>query len=771
MGKGSLGNLGEAKVIIRADWGTFDKDLSKAKGKISKAFSASGKAMRNVGAAMTAGLTVPLTALIGFSTKAASRVNELASVNELLGKSAGYSGDYVRAQADSVQGMGIEAAASQEIIADFIKAELDLADASKVARVAQDAAVISGQNSTETTKTLTKAIITGRTELFKSAGMIIDLNQAYEDYAELTGRSAAALSEQEKVQARVNATMAYGERIAGAYAKAMEDPGKVLRSYPRYLNDVAVAFGQNFIPAFGDAIKAGKNFLEWLKEAVSEGGALSPVIQKWGERFGDAAEFIGKTVDKLDEMDPKMLQTIADIVAMGAAMGPVLMIGGQLTMWASAAINVYKSLSIAFGAIGDAMGVGVAAAVPYAAAIAAVIVGLIELKKYQDKRNIEMRDEISQTLTAASTYEEYSKKMREAAIARGLIVSESGNLISIHGGVIDSNYMLSESEYEAKQALQEHNDEVETGIFMGGQYGGVIEETYQGLDILKEQLAATAEAEAAFQEALSITSNFSSIISMAQSYDKALGEIDEKQARVQELLAIEGGGYLDGVWMSAKDVRDEIGLLEGDIADLQQSMTDMANQMVLDMFQATLAIGGFTDAEMQAYFDMAAEMGLISKEASDAAMENYFNAKEEIEGNAIVIQIEEEGLDAVLAGLNSIPHNIETIHTTIRAWVNAGGAKGGGSVGKGNISTDAAGGLLGAGDISVVGERGPELFIPKVAGSIIANSELMRSLRGSVAGSGRGSGTDAALMAALLRIPTAQDIARAVRDAVLVAVG
>jgi hypothetical protein len=59
---------------------------------------------------------------------------------------------------------------------------------------------------------------------------------------------------------------------------------------------------------------------------------------------------------------------------------------------------------------------------------------------------------------------------------------------------------------------------------------------------------------------------------------------------------------------------------------LKQSMTDLANQVVLDMFMATIAVGGVTEVEANAYFNMAADMGLISQEARDAAIEAYGEA-------------------------------------------------------------------------------------------------------------------------------------------------
>jgi hypothetical protein len=75
--------LGEAAVAIRADFSKLDKDLNKVALQVSKTLTAVGKPIRDLGAVLTAGLTVPLAAVIVKSTLAAARVNELALVNQV----------------------------------------------------------------------------------------------------------------------------------------------------------------------------------------------------------------------------------------------------------------------------------------------------------------------------------------------------------------------------------------------------------------------------------------------------------------------------------------------------------------------------------------------------------------------------------------------------------------------------------------------------------------------------------------------------------------
>ena len=73
----------------------------------------------------------------------------------------------------------------------------------------------------------------------------------------------------------------------------------------------------------------------------------------------------------------------------------------------------------------------------------------------------------------------------------------------------------------------------------------------------------------------------------------------------------------------------------------------------------------------------------------------------------------------------------------------------------------ATGGPVTPGRAYVVGERGPELFVPTASGSVVANGGGARDVRVSIAVSGRGEGQDGARMLAR----SARQVARAVRGA------
>lgn len=241
-------------------------------------------------------LAVELFGLGKDSILAAARVDELRAVNEVLAKNAGLSLDAVRAEAAEVKSMGIEAAVSERVVAEFIRAQLDLSKASDIARIAQDAAVLSGKNSSEATDAIIQGIVKLNPLMLRNAGITVDLQASYEAMAEELGITTADLTTAQKQQAAMNAVMEAGSGIAGAYEAAMREPGKILRSFPRYFDDIKVAIGEPFQEAFASALIPIADLAKWFGTAVSEGGALRPVLDGVAAKIQEFADAFGNMI-------------------------------------------------------------------------------------------------------------------------------------------------------------------------------------------------------------------------------------------------------------------------------------------------------------------------------------------------------------------------------------------------------------------------------------------------------------------------------------------
>ncbi len=156
-----------------------------------------------------------------------------------------------------------------------------------------------------------------------------------------------------------------------------------------------------------------------------------------------------------------------------------------------------------------------------------------------------------------------------------------------------------------------------------------------------------ADYKSQIADATSIGKNFSAIVGYAKTYDTVMTDLSAKEAEYARLRNL---GW--------SETSQKMQTLNGEIEGLKGQLTASANQMTLDMMQATIAIGGVTEAEMGAYFDMAVAMGAVSRQGADAAMAAYQNAVDQINTYAfdpktVVINVQTNAVDAVLAELEA----------------------------------------------------------------------------------------------------------------------
>ena len=303
----------EVKIVVKAE-----DQASSVLGGIGGAFADIGKIAAGVLVSdVIGGLFRGIRDLAGVtyefgkeSILAASRVNELKIVNDVLAKNAGVSADAVQEQVDAVRNMGIEAAIAQGVVASMLRSNLDWTKSSEIARIAQDAAVIAGVNSSEATERIIHGITTMNPLILRNAGLIVDSAAAYEEYAKTLGKKASNLTTAEKQQAFLNATIKAGEGIAGAYTAAMDDPGKVLRSFPRYLDDIKVAFGSAFQNAFKDAIFFAADWTKSIGKALEPSGAFYKILQRLGDI---GSKVVGALIDTFGDFAVGLPKMFSDV--------------------------------------------------------------------------------------------------------------------------------------------------------------------------------------------------------------------------------------------------------------------------------------------------------------------------------------------------------------------------------------------------------------------------------------------------------------------------
>ena len=151
------------------------------------------------------------------------------------------------------------------------------------------------------------------------------------------------------------------------------------------------------------------------------------------------------------------------------------------------------------------------------------------------------------------------------------------------------------------------------------QFAGATEQAALTIDNFLEKAGIFA---ADFGEIFSLSNNLGGMISFAKSYDDIMGEIAATEAELAKMP------YWKQVGKAGDEAKEKI-------KGLKAELSDMANQVTLDMFQATIAIGGVTRTEMQAYFAMAEQMGIISHDAAQAAIAAYSEAVAAVSGASL----------------------------------------------------------------------------------------------------------------------------------------
>lgn len=271
----------EVRARLSAETAQFTKGMENARRSADELTQASNR-LRGavVGVGVVAGTAT--AAMIGFGIKAfnaAARVDELNIALNAVGKSTGFGYKKLNETALAIKGMGIEMEIAQKATLKYAQNNLDLSKASEVARVAQDLAVIGAMNSSDAFDRLTHAIITGRSEVLKSVGIQKSAGAAYSEYAATIGKSAKDLSATEKQAAVLNLVLQEGARVAGTYEAAMTTPGKVLRSFARLHNNLAVAVGGVLVNGFGPLIFETYELYKQFVKAVEGTGAFKQILE------------------------------------------------------------------------------------------------------------------------------------------------------------------------------------------------------------------------------------------------------------------------------------------------------------------------------------------------------------------------------------------------------------------------------------------------------------------------------------------------------------
>lgn len=173
----------------------------------------------------------------------AARYETMGVVMHTVGNAAGYTAKQMDGYSEALQRQGISMLGSEESLARMIQGNIDLEKGVRLATASQGAAILMNRSSTEAFEAMTTAIATGLVINLHRMGVMADFEHSYAREAAALHKSKDELTERERVQARVNETLAKSQVLENVYAAAMSTAGKQLQTMVRYLSDFAVMTG------------------------------------------------------------------------------------------------------------------------------------------------------------------------------------------------------------------------------------------------------------------------------------------------------------------------------------------------------------------------------------------------------------------------------------------------------------------------------------------------------------------------------------------------
>jgi hypothetical protein len=225
----------------------------------------------------------------------AARYETLGVVTEVVGRNAGYTKAQMDTATEAIAAQGITMLESRQSAIKLVQAHVDLKNATGLARIAQDAAVIGNINSSEAFDRLVNGISRGNVLILRNIGINVNLQSAYQQMADSIGKTTKELTENERVQARTNAVFEHGTDIAGTYTAAMDTAGKQLKSMQRYTEDLKTVIGETFNETLTIAVMA---LTDGLKDANKEVSELSKnqQLHEWGRSLADVFIWVANKV-------------------------------------------------------------------------------------------------------------------------------------------------------------------------------------------------------------------------------------------------------------------------------------------------------------------------------------------------------------------------------------------------------------------------------------------------------------------------------------------
>lgn len=263
----------------------------------------------------------------------AGQMDSLGSTLNVVGRNAGYLSEELTGFEEGLDKLGISTKSARESMVSMMQAGISLRTQSgetttqieKLARVSQDLSAVTGTNASEALSRLISRIQLMDSVGLRNMGLQIDMTAAQQDYAASIGKSANALSENEKRQAIMNAVLKDAAKYTGAYEESLESAGRKAETLKRQTSEFSLALGNHLLPAYKEVIFATSGMLDGLTKIAQEFDKTGVVAEQFGAGTGAIIKPLTGLVESLFKVFLQVGQAIAPVFqAVGEAIGEVV---------------------------------------------------------------------------------------------------------------------------------------------------------------------------------------------------------------------------------------------------------------------------------------------------------------------------------------------------------------------------------------------------------------------------------------------------------------
>uniref|UniRef100_A0A6M3K143 Putative tail tape measure protein n=1 Tax=viral metagenome TaxID=1070528 RepID=A0A6M3K143_9ZZZZ len=263
--------LTELVAKIKTDATGLEKGLTDAERKTEASSKKMADSLKKVGIAMAASGAV-ITAAFGLMVKSAMESQSVRIAFESLASGAGQSAEeLLKSLKDASKGT----IAEYDLMLSANKAMVlgvatNSEQFSSLMEVARDRARAMGLTTTQAFNDIVTGIGRGSRMILDNLGIIVSLETANEEYAKTLGKTADALTEDEKKQALLNAVLEQGQASLDKTSQNTLTAKESFEAVKAAIKDLADGIGNNLLPVFNDAVAKIKdvvsNIVGWIKE-------------------------------------------------------------------------------------------------------------------------------------------------------------------------------------------------------------------------------------------------------------------------------------------------------------------------------------------------------------------------------------------------------------------------------------------------------------------------------------------------------------------------